>query len=456
MRSLTSKILLVAVGTFLIAVSAINARATYGAKISVDEPQYLLTALSIAEDQDLDISDELEEQRYLSFHEVPLNQQTIDLTDDGQRLSPHDPLLPILLSIPMGLGGWAAAKIMLAAIAAITASITLWVVVKRFHVSENIAACVVGVCFMAPPLVSYGTQIYPEMPAALCVIVGIGIVTSPVVSRSGLIGLILVINSLPWLSVKYVPVAATVAVFALIKIYKRNKQESAALGVFLAVSALLYLIAHQKIYGGWTVYASGDHFVDGEFRVVGNNPNILGRTRRLSGLLLDKDFGLIPWAPAYFALIPACIWLLKSKVKDSLILLSVVGAGWAVATWVALTMHGWWWPGRQTVVVLPAVIVVMCLFAEKSKHWFRFIVLGGAAGMVGWVWLAIESSTGNRTLVVDFYETTYPIYRALSFVMPDFTNFNNSALLLNLVWLSLIAVFSFPEALRKQKDRLLR
>ena len=41
--------------------SAINARATYGAKISVDEPQYLLTALSIAEDFDLDISDELDE-----------------------------------------------------------------------------------------------------------------------------------------------------------------------------------------------------------------------------------------------------------------------------------------------------------------------------------------------------------------------------------------------------------
>ena len=82
MRSLTSKMLLIAIGTFLIAISAINARATYGAKISVDEPQYLLTALSIAEDQDLDISDELEEQRYLPFHEILLNQQTIDLTDD--------------------------------------------------------------------------------------------------------------------------------------------------------------------------------------------------------------------------------------------------------------------------------------------------------------------------------------------------------------------------------------
>ena len=77
MRSLTSKMLLIAIGTFLIAISAINARATYGAKISVDEPQYLLTALSIAEDQDLDISDELEEQRYLPFHEILLNVKSI-------------------------------------------------------------------------------------------------------------------------------------------------------------------------------------------------------------------------------------------------------------------------------------------------------------------------------------------------------------------------------------------
>ncbi len=456
MHSLASKILLVAVGTFLIAISAINARATYGAKISVDEPQYLLTALSIAEDNDLDISDELEEQRYLPFHEITLNQQTIDLTDDGQRLSPHDPLLPLLLAIPMGLWGWVGAKIMLAVIAAITASLTLWVAVRRFHISQNIATCVIGACFMAPPLVSYGTQIYPEMPAALCVIIGIGIITSSAISRLGLIGLVIVINSLPWLSVKYVPIAAAVAIFALIKIFKSNRQESIFLGFFLAASALIYLIIHQKIYGGWTVYASGDHFVDGEFRVVGNNPNILGRTRRLSGLLLDKEFGLIPWAPAYFALIPACIWLLKSKIKDSIILLSIVAVGWSVATWVALTMHGWWWPGRQTVVILPAVILVMCLFAEKSKNWFRFIVLGGIAGMVGWIWLAIESSTNNRTLVVDFYETTYPIYRVFSFVMPDFTNFNNFAIFLHLAWLILLTAFSFPEALRKQKDRLLR
>ena len=45
---------------FGISAIAIPSRSTYGAQVSVDEPQYLLTALSIGEDLDLDISDEIE------------------------------------------------------------------------------------------------------------------------------------------------------------------------------------------------------------------------------------------------------------------------------------------------------------------------------------------------------------------------------------------------------------
>ena len=163
MRSLTSKMILVAVGTFIVAVSAINARATYGAKISVDEPQYLLTALSIAEDRDLDISDELAEERYLPFHEIPLNQQTIDLNEDGQRISPHDPLLPLVLSIPMGIGGWVAAKITLALIAALTSAVTLWVAVRRFSISSHIGTAVVGLCFIAPTIVIPDIAFEPDI-----------------------------------------------------------------------------------------------------------------------------------------------------------------------------------------------------------------------------------------------------------------------------------------------------
>src|SRR4029453_7671347 len=79
-------------------------------------PQYLLTAISLAEDRDLDIADELAEGRWRPFHALPLPEQTEPLAD-GRRLSPHDPLLPLLLAGPVAAGGWGGAKLGLAAVA---------------------------------------------------------------------------------------------------------------------------------------------------------------------------------------------------------------------------------------------------------------------------------------------------------------------------------------------------
>ena len=91
------RLLLVGLVTFGVSLLAIDARSTYGARVSSDEPQYLITALSLWEDFDLDVSDEIGERRYEPFHKVTINQQTIALNDSGQELSPHDPLLPLIL-----------------------------------------------------------------------------------------------------------------------------------------------------------------------------------------------------------------------------------------------------------------------------------------------------------------------------------------------------------------------
>ena len=438
------KILLVAISTFLFAMVAINARATYGAKISVDEPQYLLSALSLIEDGDLDISDELEERRYWTYHPLKLNQQTIDLNEDGQRISPHDPLLPLLLAIPMGIGGWVAAKVALAIIASLTAAATVWVAIRRFQVSENIAAIIVGLCFASPPMTAYSTQIYPEMPAAFFLVLGIGLVTANL-DRTKLLLLSIVVTALPWLSVKYVPVAAMLVLYAGVKHWKREKKDLLLFGAVLVISGLVYLLVHKRIYGGWTVYASGDHFVNGEFEVVGRNPNFFARTRRLSGLLFDRGFGLIAWAPFYFALIPSFVALVKWRVKNWPVLWLTTATGWSVATWVALTMHGWWWPGRQLVVVLPAAIIAITLLAEKQKIWRWFICTSALSAIAGWMWLAIESQTGNRTLVVDFEETAYPIYRLIRAIFPNFRDFGTKSTLLNTLWItvSLLAILPF-------------
>ena len=130
----------------------IPAHATYGARVTADEPQYLLTALSLGDDGDLDISDELADEAYRPFHAVDIDPQTYPLDDSGRQVSPHDPLLPLLLALPMRIGGWVAAKATLAILAAALAMLTAWTAVRRFGVRPQVAFPIVAVFACTAPL----------------------------------------------------------------------------------------------------------------------------------------------------------------------------------------------------------------------------------------------------------------------------------------------------------------
>jgi len=424
------------VGLFVFGISAIAipSRSTYGAQVSVDEPQYLLTALSIGEDLNLDISDEIEEEKFRTFHEVGLNTQTIDMNSSGQRLSPHDPLLPLLLSGPMRIGGWVGARVLLAIFAGLLASTTLWVAVRRFKVSPKIAAWVVGSFGAAPPLCSYGSQIYPEVPAALAVILAIATITGPR-SKWNSIGFVLSITALPWLSIKYLPVAFTIFLLASLSNKKtERKRISTSTAVVFVLMAAIYLLSHQLVYQGWTVYSAGDHFAGSEFEVIGGDPDIWGRSNRIIGLLVDKGFGLAAWTPSFLILPIAIAFNCKKKVDNWNYLILPFLIGWSTATWVAFTMHGWWWPGRQTVVVLPLGIIAIAILLDHFQKFLLPTIVATAIGSIGWVWIAVETQTGRRALIVDFEETSWPWYKIWSKIFPDFHRMPTNTMWIATFW----------------------
>ncbi len=420
----------------VVAVLGIDARSTYGARVSSDEPQYLLTAISLAEDLDLDVSDEIADQRYRDFHEVTLDPQTTALNDGGQELSPHDPLLPALLAIPVRLAGWVGAKLALAVVVGITAALTLFAAHRRYGVSAPVATWVVIGFFASPPLTSYGSQIYPAAPAALAVVAGTLAVTAQAGRGADLAALASIV-ALPWLSVKHVPVAAVLAV-ALLWAGRADRHRLAWRTAILAAAALVYVVAHHRIYGGWTVYAAGDHFVDGELGVLGSDPDYLGRSRRLVGLLVDRGFGLAAWTPAFLALPAALAALARRRRPETVLLLAVVGAGWATATWAAATMHGWWWPGRQVVAVLPLAVVAIAAWADGSGRRLAAVVTGTALGALTWLWLVWEASTGRRTIIVDFEQTAAPWYRLWRPLLPDLRAPDAADALLTVAWVAVL------------------
>ncbi|HWM21023.1 MAG TPA: hypothetical protein VNO51_15135, partial [Ilumatobacteraceae bacterium] len=343
----------------------IAAHATYGARVTADEPQYLLSAISLGNDGDLDISDELAAEAYRPFHTVDLDPQTYPLDDSGRQVSPHDPMLPLLLAIPVRIGGWVAAKATLAILAAALAMLTAWTAVRRFDVRPQVACPIVAVFACTAPLATYATQVYPEIPAALAVMLAVATLCGPL-DRRGLAACAAAVVALPWLSIKYAPVAATLALLALWRARDR-RPEIAGFGAALIVAAGVYVAAHSVIYGGWTAYATGDYFAStGQFGVVGTTPNYLGRSRRLVGLLVDRDFGIAAWMVGWLALPLALGFLLRRRPRDWTVLALPLAAGWLTATFLASTMHGWWWPGRQLVVVLPVAVIVVAVAAERS------------------------------------------------------------------------------------------
>ena len=379
-------------------------RATYGARTTADEPQYLLTALSLWEDRSFDIADELAEERWRDFHEAELPEQTAPL-DDGRRVSPHDPLLPVLLAVPVGLFGWAGAKAFLAVVAGVLAGLLVAVAHRRFGVPVRTAAVVVGAFAVAVPFASYGSQVYPELPAALAVTVAVAALPA----RRWLF--VLAVVALPWLGIKYVLVAAALAALKL-----RDRRVVAA---FVA-AGVAYLAGHQLLYGGWTAYAAGDHFVGGEYTVVGYSPDYLGRSRRLLGLLVDRGFGLAAWAPVWLLLVPAVAALLRRRPPGWTALVVPLAAGWATATWLALTMHGWWSPGRQVVVVLPlAVLAVAWWVSTAGARALRVVAVLGAVGALSWLWLAAEVASLDLRLIIDFEQTSNPLVRGWRLLLPD-------------------------------------
>jgi hypothetical protein len=433
--TLRSALILVALIAFAASAAGIDVRGSHGAQTTGDEPHYLLSALSLGEDGNLDVSDEIARRAYLPFHGEEILTQAED-RGDGRLIEPHDPLLPAILAVPMVLGGWVLAKIVLAGFAAALAAVMLWTAVHRMGVPLPRATAVVALLSATAPLAVYGSEVYPELPAALAVAVALAALMGPL-GRGGLWALGLGAVGLPWLSVKYMPVALVLAAIGLWLLWRSGRPRTAGVLVgALAAAAIAHVAVHLAIYDGLTPYASGSHFTGGELTVVGDDPHYLGRSRRLVGLMVDRDFGLAAWQPAWLLLVPAVAALAARRPRGAGALGLTLLAGWLMATFVALTMQGWWFPGRQLVVVLPAAVLAIAWWAGGGGRRLAAVVSLGALGLLTYAWLLVEGLSGRVTWAADLQTTADPLYRGMRYALPDYLHVTAGTWLLHGAWLA--------------------
>jgi hypothetical protein len=369
-----------------------------------DEPHHLLTARSIVEDADIDLANQYADGQFRAFYPYVLDvhgQRT-----DGRIAEPHSIGFPLLIAPAYALGGARAVEVLMAALMAL--AFVLAGLLARRLVPEPWATGGVALVGLSPPAIAYSTAVLPEVPAAtllaLAALLALRVRESPRLRNA--YGSALALAVLPWLATRFAVPALAVAVL-LVRWASRRGRRLAALGVgeVMVASVVALVTVNDVFFGGFTPGAAGD---PGRPSTGASSVgDYLERVPRLAALWLDRDYGLLRWAPV-LALSFAAVWLLWRSRRERLaeilplrldteiaaaLLLAVCGAVVLVAAFAAPTMFGFWFPGRHLVAALPCAAA---LAAWALRSFPRVGTALGAVTVAASVWLVVDLRTGAR------------------------------------------------------------
>ena len=398
MRALALWAVLFAAYAATLGIDAVGSR-DYGG----DEPRYLLVAESLTSDRDIDLTDEFATRAYTDFHTRPAapagpGHPRPRRRAAGHRLRAAD--RPGLRARRRDRG-----RAFLAAITAL--GFTLAALVARRMAPEPWASGGALLVGLSPLALAHATAVYPEAAAGTA-LTGAALCALRVRERpafgSAVAGAAL-LAVMPWLGPKYLLPAAPIAI-VLVRWTARRGRRTAALAAaeIMVASVVVYATINDRLFGGLTPYAASSS---------GGSPTgadtlweHLERLPRLAALWIDRDVGLLRWAPV-LALSLFAAWLLWRSRRVHLARLvearadAEAAAGLALAVWAAVlvvaafaapSIAGEWFAGRQLVAGLP---LAAALCAWGLRHAPRTGAVLGALTLAASLWLALAFAFGG-------------------------------------------------------------
>ena len=372
-----------------------------------DEPHYLLAAESIVDDGDVDVLDEYAERAYAGFYPYELDRHGRAV--EGRLNEPHGVGFPLLIAPAYAIGGAEGVELFLAAIAALSVALAYGLALRTVPDPWALAAALaVG---LSPPFVAYGTAVYPEL-AAGAALAGAALLALRLrerIARGEAFVCFALVGALPWLGTKFVPAGVVIGALAARSLWRARRRTLAVGAVELSLfSAALYVAFNERLYGGPTPYAAdfpGESATDAAFP-----GGYLERAYRLVALFLDREYGLLRWAPL-FALAVAGLWWLWRSHRERLgqalpglragllaadLCAVALGAQLLVAAFLAPTMFGFWFPPRHLLAALPLAVPLVALGLRRLPR------LGSALAaltVAGSLWLYADVRWGDGSLV---------------------------------------------------------
>ena len=364
-----------------------------------DEPHYLVIAQSLLRDGDLKIENNHTRRDYKEYFAPDLEPHYLTRGADNEIYSIHPIGMPILMAPVYAAGGYPAVVAAFVIMASVGAAL-MWLAIASVSGSPGAATFAWAAVALTTPFLFNAFAIYPEIPAALAVVIAfIALVDAPRQSswtRWLLVGV--TAAALPWLSTKYAPMSAALVAVALGRIAwpqstpaLASNPVTARAGVVTSAAALVvpYLLSlaawfwfFNAIWGSPWPQAPYGQLVQTDLKNL-----IFGA----AGLIADQEYGVLPYAPVYVLAVIG-LWRMwraggesaRRAIEISLIFVALLGTVGAFRIWWGGTAS----PGRPItsgllLLALPIAVAFKTAPAGSARRAGQLVLLAVSVGIAG-------------------------------------------------------------------------
>jgi hypothetical protein len=373
------------------------------APLASDEPVYLVMTQSLVVDRDLDLRDQYDSGAYHAFHAPVLEDRHIIQVGEAQ-YPIRDLGLPLLSAVPFAIAGRVGVLVLMCIVGAALAA-QLYLACRDLGIAQRPSLLAVAGASLTHPILTYTTQIYPELLAALAFVTAARLLhRGRATSLASLAGASACVGVLPWLSTRAwliaVGVGLVIAYCALRPALRATpadfvRRVLAAAGPFAALVLVLS-------YANWRMF---QHFMPGAgYYLISDQQQVVVFAPHIGalGLLFDRVFGLLPHTPLYLVAALGLVPLLR-RVRSAE--LAALALGW-LAYFVFIADIAYWWadgspPSRYLLAAVPFLVVLLAAGIE------RLVTLGVARAVV----LAASWGLAAYSLFIAFVYAVLPHLR---------------------------------------------
>lgn len=335
-----------------------------------DEPHYLVIAQSLLRDHDLQIENNHTRGDYHEFFGPQLKPDYLRRGVNGQIYSIHAPGLPAVIAPVFALFGYRGVVVLLALLSAAATGLA-WAAIWRLTGRADASWFGWATVALTVPFVFEAFTAFPDGLGGSIVMAGVLVMLAAATASARTLmfaGAALAV--LPWLHTRFaLPAGALGLAIAARQLPSAHRARRIALFLVVpVVSGLAWFWFFYAIYGTPNPAAPYGGYTQSS---VSNIP------RGLTGLLIDQQFGILPYAPVYLCALIGFVPLLRRTPREAAELALIV-LPYALVT----AAYFMWWggfsaPGRfLTTILLPLSIPAGVWFANAGASG-RLLGCGG-------------------------------------------------------------------------------